>query len=132
MKTGKMNLTIVLIALSVLSTTQIQAQKKTPPTPEERAHKLTEWMKTNLQLNDSQAVQVKDINLKYANKMQELYDNTTLTRRQKLQVLTDNDQAKDKELKNVFTEEQFKTYQSKKDEVKKQLKEKRKQNKNSG
>lgn len=127
-----MKLTIVLVLLGFLSATDLQGQKKTPPTPEERASKLTEWMKTNLQLNDSQVAQVKDINLKYANKMQELYDNTTLTRRQKLQVLTDNDQAKDKELKNVLTEEQFKTYQAKKDEVKKQLKEKRKQEKNSG
>jgi hypothetical protein len=43
------------------------AQKKTS-TPAERAGKLTEWMKTNLQLNDDQVTQVQKINLNYANK----------------------------------------------------------------
>jgi hypothetical protein len=50
----------------------IHAQKKTSSTPEERAAKLTEWMKTNLQLNGDQATQVQTINLKYANKTQGL------------------------------------------------------------
>jgi len=109
-----------------------QSQKKTPPTPEERANKLTLWMKTNLQLGDSQVVRVQEINLKYANKMQQLYDNTTLKRRQKVQLLQDNDKAKDQELKGVLTDDQYKTYQSKKAEAKKQVKEKMKHQKNYG
>jgi hypothetical protein len=110
----------------------ICAQQKTAATPEERANKVTEWMKTNLQLNDGQVSQVRDINLKYANKTQGLKDNTTLTRGQKSQVLSDNDKAKDKELKSVFTDDQYKTYQAKKNEIKKQLKQKMKENKKGG
>jgi len=105
------------------------AQKKTS-TPAERADKLTEWMKTNLQLNDDQATQVQNINLKYANKTQGL-QTQTMSRKEKMQILKDNDKAKDVELKNVFTTEQYNTYQVKKDEVRKQMKEKMREKKNS-
>ncbi|HEV8507584.1 MAG TPA: hypothetical protein VGQ53_19365, partial [Chitinophagaceae bacterium] len=60
------------------------AQKKTSLTPEERATKITEWMKTNLQLNNDQATQVQTINLKYANKTQELQTHS-MSRKQKMQ-----------------------------------------------
>ena len=105
------------------------AQKKTS-TAAERADKLTEWMKTNLQLNDDQATQVQNINLKYANKTQGL-QTQTMSRKEKMQILKDNDKAKDVELKNVFTTEQYNTYQVKKDEVRKQMKEKMREKKNS-
>ena len=73
----------LLIALFAFN--DICAQKKTSSTPEERAGKLTEWMKTNLQLSDSQVSQVRDINLKYAKKTQGLHT-TTLSRNEKMQV----------------------------------------------
>ena len=125
-------ITSFLCTMMLIGCLGIRAQQKTAATPEERANKVTEWMKTNLQLNDGQVSQVKEINLKYANKTQGLKDNTTLTRRQKLQVLSDNGKAKDKELKNVFTDDQYKTYQAKKNEIKKQLKQKMKENKKAG
>jgi len=124
--------TTFLFASVLIAGANAHAQQKTTATPEQRANKVTEWMKTNLQLNDDQVSQVKVMNLKYANKTQELKDNRTLTRRQKLQVLSDNDKAKDKELKDVLTDDQYKTYQSKKSEIKKQLKQKMKENKKSG
>jgi len=98
------------------------AQKKTSSTPGERAARLTEWMKSNLQLQDDQVSQVQTINLKYADKNQQL-QTATMSRKQKLQVLKDNDKAKDAELKNVFTADQYKAYQAKKDELRKQMKE---------
>jgi len=122
----------LLLAIVVMASVNTNAQQKAPATPEERANKVTEWMKANLQLTEAQVSQVQDINLKYANKMQGLKDNTTLARRQKLQVLQDNDKAKDKELKNVLTDDQYKTYQSKKEEIKKQVKQKMKENKKGG
>ncbi len=109
----------------------IFAQKKTSSTPGERATKLTEWMKTNLQLNDDQATQVQNINLKYANKTQEL-QTQSLSRKQKMQVLKDNDKAKDVELKNVLTTDQYNSYQVKKDEIRKQMKEKMREKKTHG
>jgi len=107
------------------------AQKKTSSTPEERANKLTEWMKTNLQLNDDQVTQVQNINLKYANKTQGL-QTQSMSRNEKMQTLKANDKAKDAELKNIFTTDQYNTYQAKKDEVRKQMKEKMREKKTHG
>jgi hypothetical protein len=109
----------------------ICAQKKTSSTPEERAGKLTEWMKTNLQLSDSEVSKVQDINLKYANKTQGL-QTATLSRKEKMQVLKDNDKAKDAELKNVLTTDQYNAYQAKKEEIRKQMKEKMRDKKTHG
>lgn len=106
----------------------ICAQKKTAATPEERAGKLTEWMKSNLQLNDDQVTRVHTINLKYANKNQGL-QTQAMSRKQKMQELKDNDKAKDAELKNVLTNDQYDTYQAKKDEIRKQMKEKMREKK---
>ena len=106
------------------------AQKKTS-TPSERADKLTEWMKTNLQLNDDQVTQVQNINLKYANKTQGL-QTQSMSRKEKMQTLKENDKAKDAELKNVFTTDQYNAYQAKKDEIRKQMKEKMREKKTHG
>ena len=111
--------------------TMICAQKKASSTPEERATKLTEWMKTNLQLNDDQATQVQNINLKYANKTQGL-QSQSMSRKEKMQTLKDNDKAKDAELKNVLTADQYTSYQVKKDEIRKQMKEKMREKKTHG
>jgi hypothetical protein len=109
----------------------IYPQKKTSSTPEERAGKMTQWMKTNLQLSDSQVLQVQNINLEYAKKMQGL-QTTTLSRKEKMQVLKDNDKAKDAELKNVFTADQYNAYQVKKEEIRKQMKERMRDKKTHG
>ena len=109
----------------------VYAQKKMSSTPEERAAKLTGWMKTNLQLNTDQATQVQAINLKYANKTQELQTQSK-SRKQKLQTLKDNDKAKDTELKNVLTPDQYNSYQAKKDEIRKQMKERMREKKTHG
>ncbi len=111
-----------LLITLLLAFNFIYPQKKTSSTPEERAGKMTQWMKTNLQLSDSQVLQVQDINLEYANKTQGL-QTTTLSRKEKMQVLKDNDKAKDAELKNVFTADQYNAYQVKKEEIRKQMKE---------
>ena len=100
-------------------------------TPAERADKLTEWMKTNLQLNDDQVTHVQNINLKYANKTQGL-QTQSMSRKEKMQTLKENDKAKDAELKNVFTTDQYNAYQAKKDEVRKQMKERMREKKTHG
>lgn len=78
-------------------------------------------MKTNLQLTEAQIPQVKDINLKYANKSEEIL-NSSQGKMQKAKAAKAQEKAKDEELKQVFTEEQFKTYSAKKTELKKKLK----------
>jgi len=120
-----------LVAGLLLVANVSYSQNKTSSTPEERAAKLTEWMKTNLQLNPDQATQVQAINLKYANKTQELQTQSK-SRKQKLQTLKDNDKAKDTELKNVLTPDQYNSYQAKKDEIRKQMKERMREKKTHG
>lgn len=126
MKKALVNIFLLTALLFVVNI--ICAQKKTSSTPEERAGKLTEWMKTNLQLNDDQVTQVQNINLKYANKTQGL-QTQSMPRKEKLQALKNNDKAKDAELKNVFTADQYNTYRAKKDEIRKQMKEKMREKK---
>ena len=94
-----------------------------------RAAKLTDWMKTNLTLNEGQVKQVEAINLKYANKADELRDNASLTKNQKVDALKADNKAREDEFKKILTEDQFKTYQNKKGEVKKMAKEKAKMKK---
>lgn len=97
----------------------------------ERSSKLTEWMRINLNLTDDQLPIVRDINLKYAKKMDELKTNS-LPKSEKMKQITDNDKAKDIELKNVLTAGQFQTYLSKKQEIKKKFKENLKQRHQAG
>jgi hypothetical protein len=89
---------------------------------EKYAAKLNEWMKTNLQLTSEQIPKVEEINLKYAKRLEALQAKT-IPRRQKLDILKADDKDKEKELKNILTVDQFKKYQAKKNEIKKQMKE---------
>jgi hypothetical protein len=102
--------------------TTVRSQETTNFSAEKYAAKLNDWMKTNLQLTSEQIPKVEDINLKYAKKLEALKANT-IPRRQKLDIMKADDKAKEKELKEVFTGDQFKKYQEKKNEIKKQMKE---------
>lgn len=104
----------------------VGAQQTQMPTASERSQKLTDWMKTNLSLTDEQVPKVQDINLKYANKMDEL-KSSSMGKRQKMSALKSDDAAKDAELKGVLTDSQYQTYLSKKNEMKKKFKEKMKE-----
>ena len=97
----------------------------------ERSAKLTEWMRTNLRLADEQLPTVRDINLKYAKKMDAIEANS-LPKSEKMREITENDKAKDKELKDVLTDNQFQTYLSKKQEIKRKFKENLKQRHQAG
>ena len=119
---------LIMLLLFVFVNTSSYSQQKDIPSASERATKLTDWMKTNLQLTDDQVPKVQDINMKYANKMEELKNNAA-GKRQKLLTLKENDKAKDAELKQVFTDSQYKTYMTKKEELKKQLKQELKERK---
>ena len=97
----------------------------------ERSAKLTEWMRINLGLTEEQLPTVRDINLKYAKKMDAVQANS-LPKSEKMREITDNDKAKDQELKNVLTGTQFQTYLSKKQELKKKFNENLKQRHQAG
>ena len=127
MKKTCLHLTSAVVML--LSALNSSAQKMGDAA--ERSAKLTEWMRINLNLTDEQLSTVRDINLKYAKKMDELKTNS-LPKSEKMKQITDNDKAKDGELKNVLTASQFQTYLSKKQEIKKKFKENLKQRHQAG
>ena len=104
--------------------------KKEPIPAGERAAKLTEWMKDNLQLTAEQETQAQQINLKYANKTEELR-NSNDSKTQKLKKVKAYKESKDKELQELFTAEQYKKYQAKKEEVKDDFKAKVKEKKSN-
>ena len=111
--------------------TNSNAQEKNIPPAADRAAKLTEWMKTNLQLTADQVAPVQEINLKYANKMDDLRKSSK-GRRGKMQTLKNDNKAKDAELKKILTADQYKIYLAKKEEIKKKFKEEMKEKKQAG
>lgn len=121
---------VIVMILMVLVSTVVYSQNATAD-PVERAATITEWMKTNLSLDENQLTQVQAINLEYAQKNQEL-QGTSLTRKQKMEAFKANEAARDAKLNQVLTPEQMKIYDSKKSELKKQMKEKMKNAKKEG
>ncbi|HMG93576.1 MAG TPA: hypothetical protein VK589_26140 [Chryseolinea sp.] len=69
--------------------------------PAERAARPTEWMKNNLQLTAEQE-KFQEINLKYANKTEQLR-NSDESRNQKFNRLKSHNEAKETDLKVSFT-----------------------------
>ena len=128
----QINLRYLLFLPLLLIFANLRAQdKSTMPTAEERATKMTDWMKSTLQLNDTQLSQVQAINLKYANKRQDMMNNSQ-SKKEKTDAWKADEAAKDAELKGVLTDDQYKTYQTKKEEMKKEMKEKMKEKKAAG
>ena len=122
-------LNCLLVTAMLLFAANTSAQQMGDAT--ERSAKLTEWMRINLSLTNEQLTIVRDINLKYAKKMDALQTNL-LPKSEKIREITDNDKAKDEELKNVLTGSQFQTYLSKKQDIKKKFNENLKQRRQAG
>ena len=119
---------LLLVAFFFSFESHAQDAERETMSPEDRAMKLTAWMKNNLQLTDEQEKSVHEINLKYAGKTEELR-NSSEPKGQKFKKLKSYNDDKDNELKGLLTAEQFKTYQAKKEEVKEEFKAKAKEKK---
>ncbi|HZE83013.1 MAG TPA: hypothetical protein VE035_01840 [Puia sp.] len=89
-------------------------------TPEQRAHFQDSLMNTRLALNTTQYSQVHAINIKYARQIEPLIksDDSRFSKYSKIKPLLE---AKDKELKTVFTGEQCQKYEAVKKEMMKLL-----------
>ena len=94
-------------------------------TPQERARFQTEMMKNKFGLDSIQLNQVEAINLKYALKNEPVIKSGD-NKLSKFRQLRSSQKEKEAELKKIFTAQQFKQYQALQDEMKVQLKEKRK------
>jgi len=125
-KSLKIALTLCFLLFTALINNPASAQDKADmiknSTPEQRAKMQTSMMKAKLQLDTVQVVKVQAINLTAAQKMEPLLkgDGGKLA---KFRQMKEIDSAKDKDLKNVLTPEQYKQYQAAKDEMKEKMKE---------
>jgi hypothetical protein len=128
MKVLLLTLTMV-VCFSSYGHAQATGEKMKNLTPEERAQKMTDWMKTNLQLTDDQTPSIHAINLKYATQNEALKGDTG-ARRDKYKRFKETQEAKDQELKGAMTPEQFSTYLSKKKELQDKMKEEVRERKN--
>lgn len=111
---------IILMNIPFIASAQDEDFKNS--TPEERAEFQTDWMKSELSLDPTVVPNVYNINLKYSKKMQSIM-NSGGSRIQKYREFKASSDAKDAELKNVFTKDQYKMYQQRKEEMKQKMKE---------
>lgn len=111
----------LLVCMSFIAIgAQAQEEERTPLTPEERATKWTEWMKTELSITAEQEPKVHEINLKYAQQTESIRAQGG-SRRSKFKDVKSIDDAKDEELKAVLTPEQFEQYRAKKQDMRKKV-----------
>jgi hypothetical protein len=118
----------VLFLFSAAVFAQHPEHKAMNSTPEERANKITDWMKKNLQLNNNQVSQVQAINLKYAQQNEQLKGSKD-TKEQKMKTMKETEKNRDAELKGILTADQYKKWQAKKQETKDMMKEHMKEHK---
>ncbi|HVU54814.1 MAG TPA: hypothetical protein VHD83_07155 [Puia sp.] len=114
---------IFFAAALVMFTLGAKAQSAdSTKTPEGRATALTEKMKTALSLTDDQTPQVQAINLKYAQKNQEIWTGSG-GKFAKFRALKSSQKDKDKEMKGVLNKDQYKQYEAMKEEMKNKARE---------
>ncbi len=104
----------ILMILGFCFSSYAQNQKLTP---EERAAKQTEWMKTELNLNDEQAAKVSEINLRYVKAISDVRSSVTDENDRKARI-KELQKQRIVELRQVLTPEQ-------REKLKQLLKEKR-------
>jgi hypothetical protein len=117
-------------ALLVCMFTLVKAQNGQMPSADVRASKMTEWMKTNLNLTADQATKVQELNMRYAVKTDSLRSGSQ-SKDDKRAAMKSDGAARDAELKGILTDEQYKTYQEKKKEMKHNFKNKSMENSQS-
>jgi len=93
----------------------------TETTPGERAQFQTDYMKENLSLTGDQEKKVHDVNVKYAEKMQEVYEAPTPDE-QKLKSMKRITGEKEAELKLILKPDQYATYEKNKAAMKEKVK----------
>lgn len=133
-------LSVIVLTMLVGTLSAQQGQQQGPPpggpggfqrmTPEESAKATTEWMKTDLKLDDATYKKVYDVILKYAKQSQE--------ERQKLMQAGDREgmrakmteitEARDKELKPILGDKVFETFKAKEAERRQAMMQQRPQN----
>ncbi len=89
--------------------------------PEVKARFLTFLMKKSLSLDEEQEKKVNEINIRYTNETEQIIEKKLSDISTYLKLRKSN-KTKEKELKRIFSKQQFKDYKVRKKEIKEQLK----------
>lgn len=119
----------LLFILTVISSIAHGQDKKPDSTPEQRAQKITAWMKSELNLTPDQEPVVQNINLKYAIQNESLKTSGG-GKMAKYKKYKSGQEAKEAELKQVLTQEQFNVYLDKKDDLQEKMKDEWRESRN--
>lgn len=122
----KQHLFLFLFLLLGLATQAQSMDDFKQSTPEQRAKAQTEYLKTNLQLDDQQTQKIAEISLKYAQKMEPVIKGSG-GKLSKMKTAKNINAQKEAEYKQVFTSDQYKKYAELKDDMKNDVKKKMKQ-----
>lgn len=122
-----MALTAVFIFLSVTSLmAQTNAQNATP---EKIAEVQTKMLSDTLMLDSAKNEQLYQLNLKYANKLQDL--KSINDRKKKIKEFRAMNNDKDKEMKDLLSDEQYKVYLGLKQEMQDKMKQRMQERRNN-
>lgn len=132
MKTIRMAFFVLGTLLALHATAQSQPrpdradrrEKLMNSTPEERANRQTQQMKRELALTPEQEKEIAAINLNYARQMQPVLEQARRDRATMKQIRQLNN-AKEKDLRKVLNDKQFSEYESRKNERRERMKERR-------
>jgi Spy/CpxP family protein refolding chaperone len=106
-----------MVMLSNLVLAQEKLDKLfTQTTPVQRAEFQTKKMQEKLNLNADQKTKMYDLNLKYAQKMQDAYKSES-GKMQRLRKMKEIGEAKDGEVKTILTDSQYKIYEQNKESI---------------
>ena len=113
-------LPVILIVMCYVCCSKVEAQgfsamRNAPPA--KRAQIQTDIMKSKLKLDSGQVTKVRAINLKYAEKFEPILKSND-SRKKRIRAAMTLQQAKDTELKGVFTADQYKQYTEFESEIK--------------
>ncbi len=116
----KTGITTVLLLVSALAFGQISIQgikNGQYGTPESRAQQADEIMSKGLGLNDQQIKKVKEINLRYSNRIEQEVVKSAMSDWSKYRKIMQIQSDKDAELQPILTQEQYDKYESKRNEM---------------
>ena len=102
---------MIAVVSVLLITTNVFAQQRQRPSAEEMAKRQTEQMVEKLSLTDDQKEKAEVINLKYARLQSEMMQSGQGDRQARSDEMRKNREARDAELKEILTPEQYEQYQ---------------------
>jgi len=108
---------LIVSLLCVGAFAQNDASAAKTSTPEQRADRITNWMNRKLTLTADQKTKIYDVNLKYAKLNQETRTSEADNKKAMRQELMASEKEREEEFKAILTSDQFKLFQTAKQEL---------------